>query len=102
MASKGYCVQTFEEHEAGASCLAFASQKQLLVTAGKKGVVCVWDLRAARIRNKFKVHEQAIKCMAMDATETMVVMGSADGDIKIWDLEGRQSIHSFPGEHAKH
>ena len=96
------CVQSFVSHEAGASCLAFASQHQTLVTGGKKGTVCLWDLRQMKLLQSFKAHDHPVKCISLEDSETMFVTGSADGDIRVWDLVSHRSIHFFPQEHARH
>ena len=43
-------------HEAGAAALLHASQHHLLISAGKKGQVCIWDVRQARLLHSFKVN----------------------------------------------
>ena len=89
-------------HEAGAAALLHASQHQLLISAGKKGQVCIWDVRQGRLLHSFKAHEHAVKCLGMDGNETMFATGSIDGDIKIWDLSWHRIVHSYQGEHARH
>ncbi len=65
----------FTCHDAGAGCLVHATQHQLLISAGKKGQVCVWDLRQSRLLHTFKAHEAAVKTISMDEKETMFVTG---------------------------
>ena len=89
-------------HDAGASSLLHASQHQLLISAGKKGQICIWDIRQAKLLNTFKAHDHAVKCLAMDANETILCTGSVDGDLKVWDLTWHKAVHSFPGEHSRH
>jgi len=96
------CVQSYTCHDAGASSLLHASQHQLLISAGKKGQICIWDIRQAKLLNTFKAHDHAVKCLAMDANETILCTGSVDGDLKVWDLTWHKAVHSFPGEHARH
>lgn len=81
----------------------------MLVTAGKRGDICYYDLRQRTLRHKFQVryirflflnlismvclhvnfvhffqaHETAVKCLALDPNETVFCSGSADGDIKV-------------------
>ena len=47
-------VQGFTFHESGASAIACAPRHNQLITAGKKGVVAIWDLRQQRqvIKNR--------------------------------------------------
>eukprot|EP00090_Calanus_glacialis_P031935 TRINITY_DN5300_c0_g1_i1.p1 TRINITY_DN5300_c0_g1~~TRINITY_DN5300_c0_g1_i1.p1 ORF type:complete len:2845 (+),score=1055.83 TRINITY_DN5300_c0_g1_i1:272-8536(+) len=96
------CVQSYNCHDAGAAALLHASQHQLLITAGKKGQVCIWDMRQAKLLHSFKAHDHAVKCLAMDSNETIFCTGSVDGDIKVWDLSWHRAVHSYPGEHARH
>ena len=93
----------FACHDQGASSLVYAPQHQLLISAGKKGDVCIFDVRQRTLRHRFQVnikfnklktifhviffvhkaHEHAIKCLAIDPHEEHFVTGSADGDIKV-------------------
>lgn len=76
-------VMAFTCHEQGASSLVFAPQHQVLISAGKKGDVCLIDVRTKSIRHKFTAHENAVKCIALDPHEDYFATGSADGDIKV-------------------
>ncbi|KAG5878732.1 hypothetical protein JTB14_000166 [Gonioctena quinquepunctata] len=75
-------VMPFTCHDQGASSLVFAPQHQVLISAGKKGDVCLIDVRSKAIRHKFTAHENAVKCIAIDPHEDYFATGSADGDIK--------------------
>lgn len=73
----------FSCHDQGASSLVYAPQHQLVISAGKKGDVCVVDVRQRQLRHRFQAHESPIKCLAIDPGEEFFVTGSADGDIKV-------------------
>jgi WD40 repeat protein len=73
----------FSCHDQGASSLVYAPQHQLIISAGKKGDVCVVDIRQRQLRHRFQAHESPIKCLAIDPGEEFFVTGSADGDIKV-------------------
>jgi WD40 repeat protein len=45
----------FACHDQGCSSLAFAPQHQLLISAGKKGDVCIFDVRQRTLRHRFQV-----------------------------------------------
>ncbi|KAL1453933.1 hypothetical protein WDU94_010234 [Cyamophila willieti] len=94
-------VQAFVCHDQGASSLIFAPQHQLLISAGKKGDVCVIDLRQRVIRSRYNVHESPVKCLAIDPHEEFFVTGAGDGDIKVWSVSGNQLLYNFHGEHAR-
>lgn len=76
-------VVAFTCHDQGASSLVFAPQHQVLISAGKRGDVCLIDVRAKQIRHRFQAHENAVKCVAIDPHEDYFATGSADGDIKV-------------------
>ncbi|XP_069954424.1 dmX-like protein 2 isoform X5 [Cherax quadricarinatus] len=88
-------------HESGASALLFAPQHQVILSAGKKGTVCIFDVRQRTLRHKFQAHDAAIKCMALDQSEEFFCTGSADGDIKVWGLSIHNLIYNLPGEHSR-
>lgn len=94
-------VMAFTCHDQGASSLVFAPQHQVLISAGKKGDVCLIDVRSKAIRHKFNAHENAVKCIAIDPHEDFFATGSADGDIKIWGVAVPNVLLSLPAEHAR-
>ncbi|CAG9822471.1 unnamed protein product [Phaedon cochleariae] len=94
-------VTAFTCHEQGASSVVFAPQHQVLISAGKKGDVCLIDVRSKSVRHKFTAHEGAVKCIAVDPHEDYFATGSADGDIKIWGVTVPNVLLSLPAEHAR-
>jgi len=96
------CVQSYNCHDAGAAAILHASQHHLLISAGKKGNVCIWDVRQAKLLHSFKAHDHAIKCLCMNINETLFCTGSADGDIKLWELASHRVVHTYQAEHARH
>jgi len=96
-------IHSFACHENGGTSLLYAAQHQFLISAGRKGDVCLWDLRQRTLRHKFTAHESsvAVKCMALDPNEEFFVTGSADGDIKVWSLATQHILYAFPAEHSR-
>uniref|UniRef100_A0A672YKJ1 Dmx-like 2 n=1 Tax=Sphaeramia orbicularis TaxID=375764 RepID=A0A672YKJ1_9TELE len=94
-------VHAFPCHENGATVLQYASKQQLLITGGRKGYVCVFDIRQRQLLHTFQAHDSAIKALALDAFEDFFVTGSAEGNMKVWKLSGHGLMHSFSNEHAK-
>ncbi len=70
-------------HTDGSSALAYAPQHQTIISTGKKGDVCVLDVRQRAPRHTFHAHDATVKCLALDPMEQFFVTGSADGDIKV-------------------
>lgn len=50
----------FTCHEQGASSLVYAPQHQLLISAGKKGDVCIFDVRQRVLRDRIPVRDPPI------------------------------------------
>ncbi|XP_075752614.1 rabconnectin-3 alpha isoform X1 [Rhipicephalus microplus] len=94
-------IASFSCHEHGSSAVVFAPQNQLLISAGKKGDVFIFDVRQRQLRHKFQAHETAIKCLALDPREEYYITGSADGDIKVWGLPVHVLLYAFPSEHSR-
>ncbi|KAM7015037.1 dmX-like protein 2 isoform 7-T7 [Tautogolabrus adspersus] len=94
-------VHAFPCHENGATVLQYAPKQQLLITGGRKGFVCLFDIRQRQLLHTFQAHDSAIKALALDAFEDFFVTGSAEGNMKVWKLAGHGLMHSFSTEHAK-
>ncbi|NP_001289164.1 dmX-like protein 2 [Danio rerio] len=94
-------IHSFQCHENGATVLQYAPKQQLIITGGRKGFVCVFDIRQRQLLNTFQAHDSAIKALAMDSSEDFFVTGSAEGNMKVWKLAGHGLMHSFSTEHAK-
>ncbi|XP_055346416.1 dmX-like protein 2 isoform X2 [Paramacrobiotus metropolitanus] len=94
-------VAAFICHDTGSSSLVYASQHNLLITCGKKGDVCLFDMRQRQLRHKFQAHESGIRAVALDPTQEYFVTGSAEGDIKVWGLSVHNCLVSLPEEHKK-
>ena len=76
----------FHCHSDGSPALLYAPQHHILISAGKRGDVCIIDVRQRQLRHTFQAHDSAIKCLALDPMEEYFVTGSADGDIKVYPV----------------
>uniref|UniRef100_A0A8C5KRS5 Dmx-like 2 n=1 Tax=Jaculus jaculus TaxID=51337 RepID=A0A8C5KRS5_JACJA len=94
-------IHGFTCHEHGATVLQYAPKQQLLISGGRKGHICVFDIRQRQLIHTFQAHDSAIKALALDPFEEYFTTGSAEGNIKVWRLTGHGLIHSFKNEHAK-
>ncbi|KFM72487.1 DmX-like protein 2, partial [Stegodyphus mimosarum] len=68
-------ITSFQCHENGCSAILFASQNHILISAGKKGDICIFDVRQRQLRHKFQAHESPIKCLALDPGEEFFATG---------------------------
>ncbi|XP_078531680.1 dmX-like protein 1 isoform X3 [Lissotriton helveticus] len=94
-------VHTFTCHDSGATVLAYAPKHQLLISGGRKGFTCLFDLRQRQQRKILQCHESPVKAVAVDPTEEYFITGSAEGSIKIWSLSTFNLLHTFINEHAR-
>ncbi|XP_070175544.1 dmX-like protein 2 isoform X2 [Littorina saxatilis] len=94
-------VHAFPCHEHGSPAVVYAPQSQTLISGGRRGEICQFDLRQRKLKNTFQAHDSAVKCLAVDGQEEYFVTGSAEGDIKVWALNSNQLCFNFPGEHSK-
>ncbi|XP_060840547.1 dmX-like protein 2 isoform X2 [Rhopalosiphum padi] len=96
-------VTAFVCHEQGSTCIGFAPQHQVIVTGGRKGDICIFDVRggSGSIKHRYLGHDSCLKCMTIDPHEQFYCTGAADGDIKIWNLSTHQLMYTFPAEHAR-
>uniref|UniRef100_UPI00398EA49C dmX-like protein 2 isoform X1 n=1 Tax=Pristiophorus japonicus TaxID=55135 RepID=UPI00398EA49C len=94
-------VHGFVCHDNGATVLQYAPKQQLLISGGRKGFVCIFDIRQRQLLHTFQAHDSAIKALALDSTEDYFITGSAEGNMKVFRLTGHGLIHSFTNEHAK-
>eukprot|EP00111_Clytia_hemisphaerica_P015793 TCONS_00046632-protein len=94
-------VHSFAHGNHGAQCLIYVPGQQALVTGGKRGDICIFDIRHRRLLHTFQGHDSLIKTMSLDPMEMFFVTGSVEGDIKVWSIEGSEMLDSFPKEHAR-
>ncbi|XP_035299496.1 dmX-like protein 2 isoform X5 [Cricetulus griseus] len=94
-------IHGFTCHDHGATVLQYAPKQQLLISGGRKGYICIFDIRQRQLLHTFQAHDSAIKALALDPCEEYFTTGSAEGNIKVWRLTGHGLIHSFKNEHAK-
>uniref|UniRef100_A0A8D2MNU3 Dmx like 2 n=1 Tax=Zonotrichia albicollis TaxID=44394 RepID=A0A8D2MNU3_ZONAL len=101
VSSTNSLIHAFTCHDHGATVLQYAPKHQLLISGGRKGYICIFDIRQRQILFTFQAHESAVKALALDPSEDYFVTGSAEGNMKVWRLTGYNLIHSFKNEHAK-
>ncbi|MBN3287732.1 DMXL2 protein, partial [Polyodon spathula] len=94
-------VHAFPCHDNGATVLQYAPRQQLVISGGRKGFICIFDIRQRQLLHTFQAHDSAVKALAMDSTEDYFITGSAEGNMKVWKLTGHGLIYSFTHEHAK-
>ncbi|VDK43174.1 unnamed protein product [Anisakis simplex] len=97
-------VHCWTAHSEGASSLVYLPTQQTVVSGGRHGELCIWDIRQRQHRATVKCFEgNAVKCICAEASQPYVVVGSSDGDIKVLSMESIQQpqvLLQLNGEHA--
>lgn len=78
-----FSVPAFICHDSGATVLTYAPKHQLLISGGRKGFICVFDLHQRQQRQIFQAHDSPVKAVAVDPTEEYFITGSAEGSMKV-------------------
>lgn len=79
-------IQSWSCHPEGASCVMYIPQQQTLISGGRHGEMCFWDLRMRQLRSSIKAFDNAtVKTLVGDPNNEFFVAGSSDGDIKVGD-----------------
>ncbi|CAF4260362.1 unnamed protein product, partial [Rotaria sp. Silwood2] len=96
-------ITSFSCHDTtgGGQCLAYSQSHQLLISGGKRGDICIFDIRQRRRLATSQAHDSHLKALCLDPLEKFYVTGSTEGNIKIWRLHGCEMVHCFYGEHYR-
>ncbi|ELK05416.1 DmX-like protein 2 [Pteropus alecto] len=62
-------IHGFTCHDHGATVLQYAPKHQLLISGGRKGCVCIFDIRQRQLIHTFQAHDSAIKALSLDPCE---------------------------------
>ncbi|CAF4557049.1 unnamed protein product [Rotaria sp. Silwood1] len=96
-------ITSFSCHDTtgGGQCLAYSQSHQLLISGGKRGDICIFDLRQRKRLATSQAHDSHLKALCLDPLEQFYVTGSTEGNIKIWRLHGCEMVHCFYSEHSR-
>lgn len=95
-------IHTWTCHPEGSTTLMYVPQQQILLTGGRHGEICIFDVRERKLRSTIKAFDHAtIKALAMQPTQKGFIVGSSDGDIKVFNLDPiPQLLYTWSNEHA--
>ncbi|CAI5454853.1 unnamed protein product [Caenorhabditis angaria] len=96
-------VHSWVAHTEGSTCAMYLPNQQTIVSGGRHGEICLWDIRQRQLRTTIKAFDSThiVKTLISDVSQDLIVAGSSEGDIKIWSADSNpQLMYSLPGEHA--
>ena len=71
----------------GAQCVVYSPRNQSIISGGKRGDICIFDLRQRRRLGFAQAHDSSLKALAFDPYEQFYVTGSSEGNIKVCVVE---------------
>src|SRR5258708_3132048 len=74
-------------HQGSVHALAFTSDGQTLLSAGKDGTIRAGDLAGGRERACLTGHAGPVLCLALHSNGQILASGGADGVPRLWNLQ---------------
>ncbi|KAF9963358.1 regulator of (H+)-ATPase in vacuolar membrane [Modicella reniformis] len=93
--------QGYKVHDRGGYSLAFSKRHQLLVSGGRNGEICIFDVRKSMLLHTIQAHEMHVRSLYIDEAGMTFCSGSGEGDMKIWNLETFEQLSSFGNLQAR-
>ena len=79
------------------TCMVTSSDERFIVTGGREGNICVWDLEnKAKIFN-LKKHKGPVRSIALGSGDEILLSGSSDFTVRLWNLLNRKQEFIFKG-----
>jgi len=69
-------------------CLAFSADGKTVAAAGRTGVIYVWDVGTAKMRDVLRGHRDWVTSLDFSPDGARLISGSRDATALIWDLTG--------------
>ncbi len=82
-------------HDGGATSLGYSRSRQRLICGGRKGEVCIFDIRQYSLLQLLQVHSSSVNCIAVNDIDGYFVTGAADGEIKVQQLSIASLLHCY-------
>ncbi|KAF9213257.1 regulator of (H+)-ATPase in vacuolar membrane [Podila verticillata] len=93
--------QSYKVHDRGGYSLAFSKKHQLLVSGGRNGEICIFDIRQPKLLHTIQAHEMHVRSLYIDEAGRTLCSGSGEGDMKAWNLETFEQLSSFENLQAR-
>ncbi|KAG0330063.1 regulator of (H+)-ATPase in vacuolar membrane [Dissophora globulifera] len=92
---------SFKVHDRGGYSLAFSRRHQLLVSGGRDGEICIFDIRQSKLLHTIHAHDMHVRSLFIDQASSTLCSGSGEGDMKVWNLDTFEQLSSFGNLQAR-
>ena len=79
------------------TCMVTSSDEHLIVTGGREGNICVWDLENDTKIFNIKKHKGPVRSIALGSGDEILLSGSSDFTVRLWNLLNRKQEFIFKG-----
>ncbi|KAG0202623.1 regulator of (H+)-ATPase in vacuolar membrane [Mortierella sp. GBA30] len=94
--------KAYKVHDRGGGySLAFSKRHQLLVSGGRNGEICIFDIRQPKLLHTIQAHDMHVRSLYIDEAGLTLCSGSGEGDMKAWNLETFEQVSSFENLQAR-
>ncbi|KAF9956234.1 regulator of (H+)-ATPase in vacuolar membrane [Mortierella alpina] len=94
--------KAYKVHDRGGGySLAYSKRHQLLVSGGRNGEICIFDIRQPRLLHTIQAHDMHVRSLYIDDAGLTLCSGSGEGDMKAWNLETFEQLSSFENLQAR-
>jgi WD40 repeat protein len=83
------------------SGLAYHPTGRYLASAGRDGLVSIWDTQAGRLATAIQAHKKGANCVAFSPDGNVLASGGNDGMLRLWDaLSGQPAGQIIGGTYS--
>jgi WD40 repeat protein len=90
--ARSRCRMRYEKQRLDARCVAFAPRGKLLASAGKDGVVYLWDPATGNELGRLSGHERPVSTVAFSPNGRLLASSGEDHTVRLWEVAGRKVI----------
>jgi WD40 repeat protein len=91
----------FPPHNGRVNVVAWSHDGQQLATAGKDGIIKIWNPTSGEVRNTLRGHGNSISCLVWLNDNGKLASSAADGT-RIWTANQEQRFTPIPGTMRRH
>ena len=80
----------------------YSQRHQQLISGGRKGDICIFDIRQQSLIQRIEAHTDAVRAIALNSSEDFYATGCSSGSAKLWGLTVHSPVRTFSMLHSKY